>query len=333
MGISHRLRKARRPVYTYKYPFLAEVRPVLRQQLPLRTAAIYLDWVRALLEYGGRTHPQEFSAAEVAAFLSSLAGAPGMTPSAQEQARVALSYVYRELLGIELGALHAIQRVRRGRGQGNLLTRQELTQLFAALPEPYRLPTQLLYGSGLRVVEGLNLRVIDLDVAAGQIAVRDAAGGIARIAPLPLALRSALTAHLAVVQHVHAADRAQGYGYVVLPGKMRRGAVSLSVDWAWQPVFPAAALVSDARRRLVLRPPLAEADLLRMVRTTVREIAPRRSFGAHTLRHCFAAHLAERGCDLRLIQEMLGSSAAPCIVTWPAVFRGDLLSPLDECTR
>lgn len=328
MGIPHRLRKFRRPVYHYKYPFLAEVRPLLRRQLPLRTAVIYLDWVRALLEYGRRSHPQEFSPAEVSAFLSNLATLPHTTPQAQEQARVALLYVYRDLLGIDLGDLHSIQRVRRAPPTGNLLDHYELTQLFAILPEPYRLTTQLLYGSGLRVAEGLNLRVIDLDFAAGQVAVRDGSGAVGRAAPLPRSLYGALITHLDVVQQLHSHDLAQGYGYALMPGTSARRSPVLRTDWDWQLVFPAAHLFSE-RGQPVSRPALAEADLLRVVRAAVSQVAPRRSFSAHTLRHCFAAHLAERGCDPRRIQEMLGASALPAISAWPTAPLPGLFSPLD----
>lgn len=330
MGIPHRLRKGRRSVYACKYPFLAELRPLLRQQLSLKTAAIYLDWVQALLVYGGRSHPREFNAAEVATFLSNLAATPQMTPQAQEQARVALLYVYRDLLQIDIGDLTAIQRVRRLPAGGHMPTRGELVQLIAALPAEFRLPTQLLYGSGLRVAELRNLRVIDLDILGGQLAVRDASGGIVRIAPLPRVVHEPLMVHLAAVQALHTADLALGCGYVLLPGKSLRSAASLSAEWIWQPVFPAVALERDSRRGLLVRPALAEADLLRAVRAAALQVIPRRSFSAHTLRHCFAAHLAERGCDPRLIQEMIGASAATPPAQWPASPRLNLISPLDE---
>ncbi len=329
MGISHRLRKYKRPVYKYKYPFLAELRPLLRSQLSLHTAAVYLDWMWKLLEYGNRSHPREFSAIEVAAFLSSLAATPRTTPKAQEQARVALLYVYRDLLDIDIGDLYMIERVRRAPPTGNLLNRREVERLFTALPELYRLPTQLLYGSGLRVAECLNLRVIDFDFATGQIAVRDQSGAVARVAPLPNDLRATLISHLAAVRQLHLADLACGCGQALLPGKSAQRYATFSADWPWQPVFPGLQLVSDLRQRLVTRPTLAEAELLRAVRIAARDVAPRRSFGAHTLRHSFAAHLAELGCDPRLIQEMLGASAQPPLPGWPAPAYPNLLSPLD----
>lgn len=304
-----------------KQAFLAALRAHLRTDVPLRTAAIYLHWAEALLDYGGGA--ELAGAAEAEAFLRALAARPCITPTALEQARLALTYLYRELLGVELAGLQAIRRTPKRHAAGTLPTPAEVARLLDAVAAPCRLPAQLLYGSGLRVAECLNLRVNDLDLAAGQLAVRDHRGAIARVAPLPRAVHAGLAAHLTTLDQWYAErcvdepERPAGSG-----GPGATGA-------ALQRLFPPMQQ-QDEPHKPGDPPGLAENDLLQAVRAAARTVLPRRSIGAHTLRHCFAAHLAVRGCDPRVIQEMLGVSAQQPLAAWPAAPLPGLVSPLDE---
>lgn len=288
---------------------LDRVREAVRaRHYSLRTEEAYVAWTRRYVLFHNKRHPQEMGEAEVNAFLSDLAVRLHVSASTQNQATSALLFLYRRVLQKPVAALDGVVRARRPKRLPAVLTRAEVRRVLERMHGTPKIVATLLYGSGMRLLECLRLRVKDLDFAAGRIAVRDAKSHKDRVVPLPDRIRPALTRWLSQVKSRHERDLSEGFGEVWLPEALARKYPAFGKAWGWQWVFPAEGRSVDPRSQVERRHHLHESILQRAVRQAVRDLEIRKPVNCHTFRHSFATHLLEEGYDIRTIQELLGHS-------------------------
>jgi integron integrase len=311
---------------------LQQVRSALRvRHLSRRTERAYVGWVRRFVVHHGLRHPRELGAAEVRAFLSDLAVRLRVSASTQNQALAALLFLYRDVLRQPLAPTDEVVRAKRPRHLPMVLTRPETRALLAAMEGAPALVAMLLYGSGLRLLECLSLRVKDLDFGGGRLWVRRGKGGKDRVTVLPEAAVPGLRAQLQVVRALHRRDAAAGV-LAALPEALARKGPTLAMDWRWWYLFPARRLIrlTDGRR---VRHHLHESAVQRAVSVAARRAGLGKRVTCHTLRHSFATHLLEDGYDIRTIQELLGHSDVSTTMIYTHVLhRGGLgvRSPADR---
>ncbi|NTW03508.1 MAG: integron integrase, partial [Oscillochloris sp.] len=280
-----------------------------------------------------KRHPRELGTDELLAFLNHLAVELNVSASTQNQARCALLFLYRELLQVDPGELKGILAAREPRRLPTVLTRTEARAVIAELTGVYQLMAQLLYGSGLRLMECLRLRVKDLDFTLHQLTVRDGKGMHDRVTMLPERLSQPLREHLRGVQRIHAQDLADGYGEVYLPFALARKSPGAARAWGWQYLFPADQRSIDPRGGNVRRHHIHESALQRAVKEAVQASGVTKHASCHTFRHSFATHLIESGYDIRTVQELLGHADVKTTMIYTHVLnRGGrgVRSPLDE---
>jgi integron integrase len=280
------------------------------RHLSPRTESAYWDWVVRYLKFhrdtaGGWRHPLELGGRAVAPFLTYLATGRNVSASTQNQALNALLFLYQEVLRSPLQAGDFV-RARRPPRLPTVFTSEEVRQLLHTLEGTYRLMAQMLYGTGMRLLELLRLRVKDIDFDRGQIMVREGKGGKDRVTMLPEIVRGALQAHLAAVRKLHERDLERGYGRVSLPGGLERKYPAADREWGWQWVFPSARLSVDPTTGQVRRHHALETGLQRAFKEALGKAKIFRAASCHTLRHSFATHLLERGTDIRSVQDLLG---------------------------
>lgn len=299
----------------------------------IRTEQSYLDWVRRYIRFHGMKHPSELGAQAVEAFLTALAVKGNVAASTQNQAKSALLFLYRDVLGIELPWLQGVVSAKRPQRLPVVLTRDETTRLLENMTGVPGLVARLLYGSGMRILEGVRLRVKDLDLARGAILVRDGKGGKDRVTILPRRLEEPLKLQLEFARTLHAKDLADGFGSVYLPHALERKYPNASREWPWQYVFPADRISVDPRSGIRRRHHLDEQWVQRAMRDSLRATRIAKPATPHTLRHSFATHLLEAGYDIRTVQELLGHSDVRTTMIYTHVLnRGGrgVLSPLDR---
>ena len=286
---------------------LDRVRETLRRKhYSHRTEQAYVHWIKRFILFHNKQHPKNMGIPEIEAFLTHLAVHEHVAASTQNQALQAILFLYREVLGWEITEpIHAL-RARKPKRLPTILTRREVQALFSYLSSTHLLMAQLLYGSGLRLMECLRLRVKDLDFAYHTITVRDGKGEKDRITVLPESLVAPLQKHLQQVKRLHEQDLAQGYGAVYLPDALARKYPNAQREWAWQWVFPSPRLSVDPRSGLVRRHHISPSALQRAVRKAAKLAGIKKHVTPHTLRHSFATHLLEDGYDIRTVQELLG---------------------------
>ncbi|WP_026370192.1 integron integrase [Kallotenue papyrolyticum] len=313
---------------------LDQVRAAIRlKHYSSRTEAAYVQWIKRFVLFHNKRHPNGLGAAEVEVFLTHLAVADHISASTQNQALAALLFLYREVLHRELGAIDAV-RARTDRRLPSVLTRDEVQQVIAHLTGTHALLARLLYGSGLRLLECLRLRVKDVDIERRALLVRDTKGNEDRVTVLPNALVEPITDHLRAVRCLHVADLARGYGAVYLPDALDRKYPNAARDWVWQYVFPSDRLSVDPRSGVVRRHHADESGLQKAVRAAARAAGIPKRVSPHIFRHSFATHLLENGYDIRTVQELLGHKNVKTTMIYTHVLqrrRGGLAvrSPLD----
>lgn len=274
--------------------------------MSIRTEEAYVGWARRFILANGKRHPRTMGAREVEAFLTHLANAGHVAVSTQNQALSALLFLYREVLQIELPWMENIQRAKRPRRLPVVLSREEVAALLAEMEGVTWLMASLLYGSGMRLMECLRLRVQDVDFVRREITVRRGKGGKDRRTMLPAMIIDALQGQLAEARRVHERDLAAGFGAVWLPDALARKYTHAAREWAWQYVFPAGSRSTDPRTGVTHRHHVDESLLQRAVKLAVRRARIDKPATCHTLRHSFATHLIESGYDIRTVQELLG---------------------------
>lgn len=303
------------------------------RHLSLRTERAYLHWMRRYWEFCGRQRPDRLGAAEVTAFLSHLAAVEKVSASTQNQALSALLFLYRHVLDVELPWLDGVVRAKHTRRLPVVMTREETRAVLAAVEGTAGLIAQLLYGSGLRLLEGCSLRVKDIDLARRRITVRQGKGDKDRMTVLPERLIEPLRSQLAVARAQHERDLAAGAGWVALPGALGRKFPAAGREWSWQWVFPATRIYLDQETGQRRRHHLHETVVQRAVRQAVQQCDLGKRVTCHTFRHSFATHLLEAGYDIRTIQELLGHRDVSTTMIYTHVLDrgvGGVVSPADQ---
>ncbi len=322
------------PVTQPKPKLLDQVRERCRVlHYSLRTEQAYVDWARRFVLFHNKRHPLEMGAAEVEAFLTHLAVARNVSASTQNQALAALLFLYQQVLGLELPWLDDVTRAKKPQRLPTVLNRLEVQRLLQCVHDPVpRLVCRLLYGTGMRLLEGLRLRVKDIDFVRNEIVIRDAKGGKDRVTMLPQSLVADLQAHLAARRTVFDADTAANRAEVYLPDALAVKYPNAPREWAWQYVFVAARFSTDPRTGVVRRHHVDEKLIQRRLKAASVNAGIAKPVSPHVLRHSFATHLLESGYDIRTVQELLGHSDVSTTMIYTHVLKvggAGVRSPLD----
>ena len=299
----------------------------------LRTERAYVDWIRRFVMANGKRHPRDMGAAEVEAFLSGLATRDDVAASTQNQALSALLFLYREVLGIQLPWMESVVRAKRPQKIPAVLSRAEVTRLLALMDGQVALMASLLYGTGMRLMECVRLRVQDVGFDRNEICVRNGKGGKDRRVPLPQRVRARLREQVERVRILHEQDMAAGGGEVFLPHALARKYPNAGHEFSWQYVFPSLRESKDPRSGKRRRHHVDEAVLQRAVKNARTKAGIDKPASCHTLRHSFATHLLESGQDIRTVQELMGHKDVSTTQIYTHVLgRGanGVLSPLDH---
>ena len=312
---------------------LEQLRENLRvRHYSLRTEDAYLDWTRRFILFHGKRHPRDMGAPEVQAFLTYLAVERHVSPSTQNQAKAALLFMYRHLLKVDLPWLSEIVQAKRNPRLPVVLTPGEVRTLFDQMEGVMALVARLLYGTGMRLMEGLRLRVKDLEFERRELIIRDGKGGKDRITMLPDSLLEPLWTHLDKVRALHERDLAEGFGAVYLPDALAEKFKAAPRAWGWQWVFPSNLRSEDPRSGAIRRHHLQPESVQKAVRLAARAGELDKPVTPHVLRHSFATHLLAAGYDIRTVQELLGHKDVETTMIYTHVLnRGGrgVASPLD----
>jgi integron integrase len=298
-----------------------------------RTERTYEHWVRRYMAFHRRANPSSMGADEITAFLSALATRGNVAAATQNQAMCALLFLYKEVLRIELPFLSGIPKAKGAKRRPTVLSRQEVAALLEQMSGTIGLIARLQYGSGLRLMECLRLRVKDLDLERGELLVRFGKGGKDRVTMIPASLIAPLRRHLCVIRTVFEQDREAGLPGVELPFAYERKNPAAGKSWPWQWVFPQRRLRVDPRTGILRRHHAYDGTVQRAVALAGRRAGLDKPVSTHTLRHSFATHLLEAGSDIRTVQELLGHKDVTTTMIYTHVLnRGarGAVSPLDK---
>ncbi len=313
---------------------LDQVRDRLRaKHYSLRTEETYLHWIKRFILFHGKRHPCHMGGPEVESFLSSHATANNVAANTQNLALAAVLFLYREVLELDLPWIQNVVRAKKPQRLPTVLTRREVTALLAVMDDHApSLIARLLYGTGMRLMEGVRLRVKDVDLERRQITVREGKGGKDRVTMLPDSLAQPVQAHLARRRAIYEADLQKGQANVWLPDAIARKYPKAGREWGWQYVFAARGLSVDPRSGAERRHHLDESLVQRQVKQAAQRAGITKPVSPHVLRHSFATHLLESGYDIRTVQELLGHSDVSTTMIYTHVLnRGGkgVRSPLD----
>lgn len=327
-----------------KLKFLDQCQEVMRfRQLAGRTVETYLHWIDRFIRFHRRPgkqpgkwvwrHPKDMGSAEMRAFLTDLATRRQVSAATQNQALNALLFLYREVIGGEIEWLDGFEQARRSARIPVVLTQEELRQLLLQLAGVHQLIGRLLYGTGMRLLEGLRLRVKDVDFSRGQVVVRGGKGDKDRVTILPDSLREPLTCHLDDVRKTWQKDIRSGHGQVWLPGALRHKYPKAELEWGWQWIFPSAELSIDPETKVRRRHHVSDAAMQGAIKAAAYRAKIPKRVTPHTLRHSFATHQLEAGYDIRTVQELLGHKDVSTTQIYTHVMQKPGLgvnSPLDK---
>jgi integron integrase len=286
---------------------LEQVRQTCRlKHYSLKTEKAYLSWIRRFIVFNNKRHPKEMGEKEISNYLTFLADKANVSASTQNQAFCSVLFLYRDVLEINLSKIDNIHRPKQSTKVPVVFTKDEVNSVLNQLHGTKKLMAVLLYGSGLRLMECIRLRVKDIDFGYNQITVRDGKGNKDRLTMLPISLKNPLTEHLKKVKLLHDRDLVKGFGTVYLPNALERKYPNANKEWAWQYIFPSSRLSVDPRSGKIHRHHEFETNLQRTVKKAIEKSRINKVGSCHTLRHSFATHLLENGYDIRTVQELLG---------------------------
>jgi len=312
---------------------LDQVREVIRlKHYSIRTEQSYIAYIKRFILFHNKRHPAQMGEDEIRTFLSDLASAKSVAASTQTVALSALLFLYREVLKKELPFIHGIERAKKPDRLPVVFTRSEVKEILGRLEGIHLLIASLLYGSGLRLMDALRLRVKDIDFERNQITVREGKGNKDRITMLPSSIKPELQKHLARVKRQHTDDLREGFGQVYLPNALDKKYPNASKEWRWQYIFPAERLSTDPRSGKRRRHHIGEDSVQRSIKSAINRARIPKSGSSHTFRHSFATHLLEDGYDIRTVQELLGHKDVSTTMIYTHVLnRGGrgVRSPLD----
>jgi len=312
---------------------LDRMRAVLRtRHYSIRTEDAYVQWVRRFILFHGKKHPSEMGSEEINEYLTHLAVERHVSASTQSQALAAILFLYRDVLGEEVPWLTELVRAPRRERAPVVLTREEVRRLLGEMSGTAQLVARLLYGTGMRLLEGLRLRVKDLDFETGEVVVRAGKGNKDRTTTLPRVLSVGLQRHMERVRALHDRDVVEGFGRVWLPDALEVKYPNANASWSWQWVFPAGKRSIDPRSGIERRHHLGEQVIQRAVRDAVRGARIAKAATPHTLRHSFATHLLGSGHDIRTVQELMGHADVKTTMIYTHVLglgASGVRSPLD----
>lgn len=312
---------------------LGRVREVIRyKHYSIRTERAYVDWIRRFVNFHGRRHPREMGADEVRAFLGHLTANLDVAVSTHQQALSALLFLYRDVLELELPWLDNLSRPTKPKRLPTVLSQAEVEALLVAMSGTHTLMARLLYGTGMRLMECLRLRVKDVDFDQGEILIREGKGAKDRVTVLPRSLVPVLRTHLQRVRGLWQDDREAGRNGVQLPDALARKYPNAPKEWRWFWVFPARDLSTDPRSGVERRHHAHEQALQRAIKRGLQAAGIAKPASTHTLRHSFATHLLQAGYDIRTVQELLGHVSVETTMIYTHVMnRGGrgVISPAD----
>ena len=317
---------------------LDQVRSVLRlHHYSIHTERSYLDWIKRYVHFHQMRSREDLADGErkIEVFLTDLAVRGQVAASTQNQAMNALVFLYRKVLKKPLDEMIDAVRAERKVNVPVVLTREEVSRVIVVMEGVPQLIVKLLYGSGLRILEAVRLRVKDVDFGMKQVTVRSGKGDKDRFTTLPATVIPLLENHLQRVKGFHEKDLAEGHGAVYLPYALERKYPGAARDWSWQYLFPARDVSTDPRSGVVRRHHVDPAVVNKAIKVAARRAGLTKVISAHTFRHCFATHLLQRGTDIRTIQELLGHSDVATTMIYTHVLRQGgqgVPSPLDDLT-
>ncbi len=280
---------------------------IRRKQYSIRTEKAYLSWAKRYILFHQQRHPKEMGEGEILSYLNHLSVERKISASTQNQALNSLIFLYREVLGRKELALDQLASVKHPKQLPTVFTRDEVERIMQQIDNKrYRLITMLLYGTGLRLLEGLRLRIQDIEFERQQILVRNSEGEEDRVTLLPPSLVQPIREQTTKALELFVQDQAKGYGEVYLPSTLASESPRESKEWRWQYLFPAATLSTDPRSGKVRRHHIAQSVIQGVVKEAVQAAGIHKDGNCHNLRHSFATHFLEDGYDIKTVQELLG---------------------------
>ena len=313
---------------------LDQIRAAVRtRHYSIRTERTYVDWAYRYIVYHGKRHPSELSAPAINEFLSYLATELNVAASTQNQALNAILFMYRNVLGVEIGDIGEVVHAKKPARLPVVLSAEETADLLAQLDGTRKLMGELLYGTGMRIIELVRLRVKDMDFNRRMIFVRSGKGQKDRTVPFPSELIPDLKRHLERARELHDKDIAAGCGTVHLPFALARKYPGAATEWSWKYVFPSGKLSVDPRSGIRQRHHVYESVLQKALKEATRRAGLVKAVHAHVLRHSFATHLLEAGHDIRTVQELLGHKDLKTTMIYTHVTRDSACGVKSPLTR
>jgi len=316
-----------------KIKLLVQIRHEIRlKHYSIRTEEAYIKWIKRFILHHGKQHPKDMGVNEIREFLTYLAVKKNVAASTQNQALNAIAFLYNAVLKKPMGEIGEIVWAKRPPKLPVVFTKTEVIQVFENLQGNFNLIAGLLYGSGLRLLEALRLRVKDVEFSKNQIIVRDGKGGKDRVTMLPESIKEHFQLHLNKVKALHEEDVLEGFGEVYLPFALAGKYPNAPKEWAWQYVFPSHKRSIDPRSGKIRRHHTSETSIQRAVKSAIHKAKIHKNGSCHTLRHSFATHLLQDGYDIRTVQELLGHKNVNTTMVYTHVLnRGGkgVRSPLD----